>query len=77
MAGGTGEPFDWKVFSPLKHTFWMLAGGLNPNNVGEAITLLKPGGVDVATGVEFPYTKRKDPLLVKAFIEAAKTAKEK
>ena len=50
----------------------MLAGGLTPDNVGEAIRLLKPNGVDVATGVEFPHTLRKDPILVQAFIRAIK-----
>lgn len=70
--GGTGTPFDWKTFSPPKNTFWMLGGGLNPENVAEAIAELKPSGVDVATGVELPNIVRKDPLLVKAFIQVAK-----
>lgn len=73
---GTGVPFDWMAFSPPKKTCWMLAGGLNADNVAEAIALLKPTGVDVATGVEFPNTTRKDPILVKAFIHAAKNVKE-
>lgn len=75
--GGTGVPFDWMTFSPPKNTCWMLAGGLNADNIAEAIALLKPNGVDVATGVEFPNSTRKDPILVKAFIQAAKNAKEK
>ena len=75
--GGTGVPIDWMTFSPSKNNFWMLAGGLNSDNVVEAIALLKPDGVDVATGVEFPNTTRKDPLLVEAFIQAAKNVKEK
>lgn len=74
--GGTGVPFDWMAFSPPKNTCWMLAGGLNAENVADAIALLKPNGVDVATGVEFPNTTRKDPILVKAFIQAAKNVKE-
>ena len=74
--GGTGVSFDWMTFSPLKNTFWILAGGLTPENVTEAIALLKPDGVDVASGVEFPNTTRKDPTLVKAFIHAAKNVKE-
>jgi 2,5-diamino-6-(5-phospho-D-ribosylamino)pyrimidin-4(3H)-one isomerase/dehydratase len=70
--GGTGLSFDWMTFSPPQNRFWMLAGGLTADNVAEAIALLKPDGVDVATGVEVPHTRRKDPLLVKAFIQAAK-----
>lgn len=70
--GGSGVSFDWTAFSPSKNTCWMLAGGLNADNVAEAIALLKPNGVDVATSVEFPNTTRKDPLLVKAFIQTAK-----
>lgn len=74
--GGTGIPFDWRAFSPPKNTHWVLAGGLNADNVAEAIALLKPNGVDAATGVEFPNSTRKDPILVKAFIQAAKNVKE-
>lgn len=77
LKGGTGIPFDWKTFSPPTNRCWILAGGLNPNNVEEAITLLQPHGVDVASGVEFPHTIRKDPALVKAFIQTAKQLKEK
>lgn len=75
--GGTGMSFDWKAFTPPKNASWILAGGLNSENVAEAITALNPGGVDVATGVEFPGTIRKDPCLVKAFIRSAKSLKEK
>lgn len=75
-TGGAGIPFNWKAFSSPKNNFWMLAGGLNPENIAEAIATLKPGGVDVATGVEFPNMTRKDPLLVKAFIQTAKNLKE-
>src|SRR5262249_51751902 len=53
MPGGTGMPADWKALSgrswpvPL-----MLAGGLNPANVEEAIETVRPAAVDVAAGVE-------------------------
>lgn len=77
LNGGTGDPFDWMAFCPPKETCWMLAGGLNANNVAKAIAVLKPNGVDVASGVEFPNSTRKDPNLVKAFIQAAKNVKEK
>lgn len=77
LSGGTGQAFEWKAFTSPKDRPWMLAGGLNPHNVGSAIRLLQPYGVDVASGVEYPQSVRKDPLLVKAFIEAAKETKER
>lgn len=69
--GGSGIPFDWVHFSPPDHP-WILAGGLHPGNVREAIDKLNPYGVDVATGVELPQCTRKDPDLLKAFIKRAK-----
>lgn len=72
LGGGTGTSFDWTRFSPPKNTPWILAGGLNPKNVAHAIALLKPSGVDVASGVELPNSTRKCPRLMEAFIRAAK-----
>ncbi len=71
--GGMGIPFDWAQFSPPARKNWILAGGLTPDNIKDAITLLKPYGVDVSSGVEFNNSLRKDPALVAAFITAAKT----
>ena len=68
-TGGSGKMFNWKNFSPPKNTKWILAGGLNPSNVSAAIKLLHPYGVDVATGVEYAFSTRKNPILVKAFIQ--------
>ncbi|MEF8798602.1 MAG: phosphoribosylanthranilate isomerase [Candidatus Bipolaricaulota bacterium] len=55
-AGGTGWVHDWEVSRDIRdalHPFpVILAGGLNPGNVGEAIKKVRPYGVDVATGVE-------------------------
>ncbi len=71
-SGGTGAIHDWEksksLCRRLKDTRMILAGGLNPSNVGEAISLVQPFGVDVSTGVESgPATK--DPELISAFID--------
>jgi phosphoribosylanthranilate isomerase len=50
-GGGTGEPFVWENISDVQRKY-LLAGGLHPENVREAIDLLQPFGVDVASGVE-------------------------
>ena len=52
----------------------ILAGGLMPENVAEAVRVVKPWGVDSFTHTNIPGTKRKDPERVKAFVEAAKAA---
>lgn len=68
------KPFQWKYFVPPKKP-WILAGGLNINNVAEAIALLNPTIVDVASGVEQRNSIRKDHYLLQAFIETAKIRK--
>ena len=51
--GGTGEQLDWAKLEKLSFDVpWLLAGGLGPENVAEAIRIAKPMGVDVASGVE-------------------------
>lgn len=75
--GGTGKPFPWK-FAPefVRHHPRMnviLAGGLNPENVAQAVSLVRPRGVDVTTGVEVS-AGRKDKRLLKAFVLAARRA---
>jgi len=71
LPGGTGRTFPWGIaeaaagrLKPL-----ILSGGLNPDNVGEAIRRVRPYAVDVSTGVESGGTK--DPAKVEAFIKAA------
>jgi phosphoribosylanthranilate isomerase len=68
---GSGKVFDWSLAGDAPDSLKLiLAGGLNPDNVGAAITEVKPWGVDVATGVEKSPGK-KDALAVKRFIENA------
>lgn len=70
--GGSGAAFDWGLVDPAAVTRpWILAGGLTPQNVGEAIRKLRPAAVDVASGVE-RSPGIKDPDKVAAFIRAAK-----
>jgi phosphoribosylanthranilate isomerase len=77
--GGTGETFDWRTVAPLADAIGLklvVAGGLNSNNVGEAIETLKPWGVDVVSGVEARPGK-KDPDKVRAFVQAVREADRK
>jgi phosphoribosylanthranilate isomerase len=72
--GGTGHVADWKLLSDFVRRNsarkFVLAGGLTPENVTEAIRSVRPAAVDVAGGVE-SKPRRKDADLVKAFIKAA------
>ncbi len=76
--GGTGESFDWtssvKTLSTIKTLGnLVVAGGLTPENVGQAIAILQPWGVDVSSGVEAKPGK-KDPDKVRAFVKAVREA---
>ena len=76
--GGTGVRFDWQAasrsfFEAAPHLRMIVAGGLNPENVREAIETLGPWGVDVVSGVE-AEPGRKDPARVKEFVKAARAA---
>jgi phosphoribosylanthranilate isomerase len=79
LLGGTGIRFDWESargsFTGSKLRM-VVAGGLNAENVGEAIAMLQPWGVDVASGVESEPGK-KDAAKVKSFIENARIAARK
>lgn len=73
-AGGHGRAFDWKLLATLDADVeFMLSGGLNPGNVGEAVETRRPIGVDVSSGVE-TAPGRKDVGLIHQFIRAARDA---
>jgi phosphoribosylanthranilate isomerase len=80
MLGGTGATFDWQqagssfAIANARGVEAIAAGGLTPENVTEAITILQPWGVDVATGVELEPGK-KDSGKVARFVAAARLAK--
>jgi phosphoribosylanthranilate isomerase len=74
LWGGTGESFDWGLLSERRSQVpAILAGGLRPDNVAEAISVTHPYAVDVASGVE-AEPGRKDHAAMAAFFEAAKAA---
>jgi len=74
LPGGNGLSFDWRLLQGRQWPCpWMLAGGLTPLNVTEAIRLTGAGQVDVSSGVERARGE-KNPALMSAFIQAAKTA---
>ena len=66
-AGGKGKTFDWAEIRSKDPRPLILAGGLEPGNVGEAIREVRPWGVDVSSGVE-AEPGRKDPDKVRAFM---------
>lgn len=70
VPGGTGETFAWEIARDHRgRTPVILSGGLNPDNVAEAIAVVRPFAVDVASGVELA-PGRKDPDKLRAFAAA-------
>lgn len=68
---GTGESFDWSMVKDFNRSF-ILAGGLNPENIPDAIETLKPFALDISTGVETQKVKDRNRIL--AAVKAAHSA---
>ena len=74
QEGGTGQKAPWDLLAGFKPSVpLILAGGLTPENVGDAIRMVRPAGVDVASGVESSPGK-KDHAKVRQFIASAREA---
>src|SRR5216683_6950688 len=72
--GGLGAVFDWHVLEKLDLQLpFMVSGGLNAENVAQAIRVTRAGGVDISSGVE-RAAGVKDPEMIRAFIRAARAA---
>ena len=76
QEAGSGKTFDWTLIEqiPRDEKLLILAGGLDPQNVKEAIRCVRPDGVDVSSGVETEEGRGKDPKKIRAFIQAARTS---
>lgn len=71
---GSGKVFDWRLADGVPGSVrLLLAGGLDPDNVGDAIRRVRPWGVDVSSGVE-AEPGRKDAVKLRRFVEAAREA---
>lgn len=73
---GSGKTFDWSSIPNLPEDGkpYLLAGGLNPDNVGSAVAAMHPYGVDVSSGVESDSGTGKDPEKIEAFVKAVRGA---
>ena len=72
LPGGRGEQFDWQILDGFTATYpWMLAGGLNPDNVANAISMVRPDAVDISSGVEIEKGV-KDNQLITEFVTSVR-----
>ncbi|MER9891087.1 phosphoribosylanthranilate isomerase [Mesorhizobium sp. M0119] len=76
LPGGNGLAFDWRVLAGLDAGVdYMLSGGLNAGNIGDALRLANPPGIDVSSGVE-SAPGVKEPALIEQFFRAVGTARD-
>ncbi|RAZ75233.1 phosphoribosylanthranilate isomerase [Mesorhizobium atlanticum] len=76
LPGGNGVAFDWRILTGLDAGLdYMLSGGLNAANIGDALRLANPPGIDVSSGVE-SAPGVKDPALIEQFFRAVRAARD-
>jgi len=76
LPGGNGVSFDWRLLAGLDPSVdYMLSGGLNAANVGDALRLAHPPGLDISSGVE-SQPGVKDPTLIAEFFKSVRTAQQ-
>ncbi|MCA0015487.1 phosphoribosylanthranilate isomerase [Mesorhizobium sp. B292B1B] len=76
LPGGNGVAFDWRILAGLDAGLdYMLSGGLNAANIGDALRLASPPGIDISSGVE-SAPGVKDPALIEQFFRAVKAARD-
>ncbi|HET9536627.1 MAG TPA: phosphoribosylanthranilate isomerase, partial [Mesorhizobium sp.] len=74
LPGGNGVSFDWRLLAALdRNVDYMLSGGLNAANIGDALRLANPPGIDISSGVE-SAPGVKDVALIENFFRAVKAA---
>ncbi|MGP2491295.1 phosphoribosylanthranilate isomerase [Mesorhizobium sp. PUT5] len=75
LPGGNGVAFDWRLLARTEPSLdYLLSGGLNAANIGTALSLARPSGIDVSSGVE-SAPGVKDPALIAAFFRAVAAAR--
>ncbi|WP_054312665.1 phosphoribosylanthranilate isomerase [Mesorhizobium sp. 1M-11] len=76
LPGGNGVAFDWRILTSLDADLdYMLSGGLNADNVGEALAIANPPGLDISSGVE-SAPGVKDVRLIAEFFQAVRAARK-
>lgn len=77
LPGGNGVSFDWRLLAALDRDLdYMLSGGLNAANIGDALRLSNPPGIDISSGVE-SAPGIKDAALIEEFFKAVRSAQAK
>ncbi|RWA72120.1 MAG: phosphoribosylanthranilate isomerase [Mesorhizobium sp.] len=76
LPGGNGVAFDWHILAGLDASLdYMLSGGLNAANIGDALRLANPPAIDISSGVE-SAPGVKDPVLIEQFFRAVRAARD-